>query len=58
MIRYICAVQKRQPLALTGKITDPRDLENLQMKYPKFENPEIEIINTDMLVTIRRWIRS
>jgi aconitate hydratase len=59
MIRYICAVQKRQPPALTGKITDPRDLENLRMKYPKFENPEIEIINRYARgTTIRRWIRS
>lgn len=37
--------------ALTGKITDPRDLEKLyDMKYPKYEAPEIHIINTDMLL--------
>jgi len=37
--------------ALTGEITDPRDLEKLfDMKYPQYEAPEIEIINEDMLV--------
>lgn len=36
--------------ALTGKITDPRDLEELyDMKYPKFEELENPIVNTDML---------
>lgn len=36
--------------ALTGKITDPRDLEELyDMKYPKFVEPEKLIVNMDML---------
>ncbi|MFW6157628.1 MAG: aconitase family protein, partial [Balneolaceae bacterium] len=36
--------------ALTGKITDPRDLEALyDMKYPKFKPLENPVINTDML---------
>ncbi|MFP8488211.1 aconitate hydratase [Gracilimonas sp. Q87] len=36
--------------ALTGKITDPRDLEELyDMTYPKFEELENPIVNTDML---------
>src|SRR5699024_2720611 len=36
--------------ALTGKITDPRDLEDLfGMSYPVFEQPEEVIINKDML---------
>lgn len=36
--------------ALTGKITDPRDLEELyNMEYPEFEEPENLIINTEML---------
>ncbi len=36
--------------ALTGKITDPRDLEELYgMSYPKFKPLENPIINTDML---------
>lgn len=36
--------------ALTGKITDPRDLEELYgMSYPKFTEPEELILNDDML---------
>ncbi len=36
--------------ALTGKITDPRDLEELyDMKYPKFEGLDNPIVNTEML---------
>ncbi|MDZ7659310.1 aconitate hydratase [Fodinibius sp.] len=36
--------------ALTGKITDPRDLEDLyNMKYPKYEHPEKLVVNTEML---------
>ncbi|MDR8390096.1 aconitate hydratase [Aliifodinibius sp. S!AR15-10] len=36
--------------ALTGKITDPRDLEDLyNMKYPKYEHPKKLVINTEML---------
>ncbi len=36
--------------ALTGKITDPRDLEELyDMSYPKFTEPEELILNDDML---------
>ncbi|HLR26272.1 MAG TPA: aconitate hydratase [Fodinibius sp.] len=36
--------------ALTGKITDPRDLEELyDMSYPKFTPLDNPIINTDML---------
>src|SRR5699024_2024301 len=36
--------------ALTGKITDPRDLEELyDMSYPKFEDLNDPIVNTDML---------
>jgi aconitate hydratase len=36
--------------ALTGKITDPRDLEDLyNMEYPKYEHPDELVINTEML---------
>lgn len=36
--------------ALTGKITDPRDLEKLyNMKYPKFKELKDPVINTEML---------
>ncbi len=36
--------------ALTGKITDPRDLESLyDMKYPQYKEPEKLIVNKEML---------
>src|SRR5699024_1697497 len=36
--------------ALTGKITDPRDMEKLfDMSYPKFKRGEDKIVNTEML---------